>query len=146
MPKLDLEQIKKILPHRYPMLMIDNVLKYNNTSISGTKTISPDEFFLKGHFPNNPIFPGTFFVEAMSQLSNILMYFDLKKENRKNVTFLFMTIENAKFRAQAHPGDILYIEAIKKNTIGNAYKFSGTVKINNKIVAEAVFSSLILNE
>lgn len=146
MPSLDLEKIKTILPHRYPMLMVDAVLDYTSDKISGIKEISSDEFFLKGHFPNNPIFPGTFFVEAMSQLSNILMYFDLKEKKYHNMIFLFMTIESAKFREQARPGDTLYIEAIKKHSIGNTYKFEGMIRINNRIVAEAVFSSTAVSK
>ncbi len=108
MPLLDIQEIRDILPHRYPMLLVDSILELEEERIVGIKNVTVNEPFFVGHFPEYPVMPGVLVVEAMAQVAGVLVLKSLP--DRKNKLVLLATIEEAKFRGQVRPGDQLRIE------------------------------------
>jgi len=104
---LDINQIKAILPHRYPMLLLDKVLELDENSAVGIKNVSANEYFFEGHFPGNPIMPGVLIVESLAQLGAVITL--SRKENEGKIA-VFTKISNFKFRRQVKPGDTLRLE------------------------------------
>ena len=104
---LDINQIKEILPHRYPMLLLDKVLELDENRAVGIKNVSANEHFFEGHFPGNPIMPGVLIVEALAQLGAVITL--SRKENRGKIA-VFTKINMFKFRKQVKPGDTLRLE------------------------------------
>jgi len=130
----NVEDIKKILPHRPPFLFVDQITELGETRIVGTRFISPDEYFFPGHFPGKPIMPGVLILEAMAQVAGILMLH--KVENREKIAF-FVAIDNVKFRKTVLPGDLLRMEisVIKlKTKIGQVH---ANGYVGDQLVAEA---------
>ena len=108
MPLLDIQEIRDILPHRYPMLLVDPILELEEERIVGIKNVTVNEPFFVGHFPEFPVMPGVLVVEAMAQVAGVLVLKSLP--DRKNKLVLLATIEEAKFRGKVRPGDQLRIE------------------------------------
>jgi len=140
---LDIKQILKILPHRYPFLLVDRILDYNldQGMIIGQKNLTFNEPFFQGHFPNAPIMPGVLILEALAQVGSII--FHLKGHDKLAV---FLTINNAKFRNPVRPGDILTlkIENIRMNS--KAGRMDGFALLNDKIAAEAGIGFALVDE
>ena len=140
---LDIKQILKILPHRYPFLLVDRILDYNldQGMIIGQKNLTFNEPFFQGHFPNAPIMPGVLILEALAQVGSII--FHLKGHDKLAV---FLTINNAKFRNPVRPGDILTlkIENIRMNS--KAGRMDGFALVNYKIAAEAEIGFALVDE
>lgn len=127
--------ILKILPHRYPFLMIDRVLEWKKSeSIKTLKNVSIDEYFFTGHFPDNPIMPGVLIVEALAQSAGILMFLSFAEKDKNYLAYL-TGIDNMKFKKQVLPGDTLILEVKLKQSLKNIFKFDGVAKVNNDIVA-----------
>ncbi|MCK5169748.1 MAG: 3-hydroxyacyl-ACP dehydratase FabZ, partial [Bacteroidales bacterium] len=101
----DINQIKKLLPHRYPFLLIDKVIELNENSVVGIKNVTMNENFFLGHFPNEPIMPGVLQIEAMAQAGGILAL--SKVEDPKNYQTLFLKIDKVKFKRKVIPGDTI---------------------------------------
>ena len=139
---LNKDQIKEIIPHRYPFLFLDSI-KIIEKGISGIGYVnfSEDVDFFKGHFPGNPIVPGVIIVEALAQAAGIVAGLKYIKEKR---TVLFMSISSAKFRKSVKPNENLSLHIQKMNQVKNAYKFFGLAKIDTKIVTESVFTAMII--
>ena len=108
MPLLDIQEIRDILPHRYPMLLVDAILELEEERIVGIKNVTVNEPFFVGHFPEFPVMPGVLVVEAMAQVAGVLVLKSVP--DRKNKLVLLASIEQAKFRRQVRPGDQLRIE------------------------------------
>ena len=142
--ELTLKDIKKLIPHREPMLLIDKVkiVKHFESAI-GEKKIKNNEHFFKGHFPNKPIMPGVFIIEALAQTASVLVMHSLKMTSDNKLVY-FMSLENAKFRKPVMPNSKLYLYAKKKQHRGLVWKFSGEAKVNNIKVAEAIYSAMIV--
>ena len=141
---LDLNEIKKLIPHRKPMLMVDSVESIVPfESATGLKNIKKKDFFFKGHFPNKPIMPGVLIVEALAQTASILVMHSLKRTYKNKLVF-FMSIENAKFRKPVFPNSILHLNVKKKQHRELVWKFSGEAKVGNQKVADAIFSAMII--
>ena len=139
---LNIEEIKKLIPHREPFLFIDTC----NIKIPGeygvsSKIFKENEYFFKGHFPNNPIVPGVIIVEAMAQTAGIVVSYNLKDYDEKSV--LFMSVSKAKFRKPILPNDKILFEVRFLNKVKNVYKFSGLALKNDTKVSESEFSAMI---
>lgn len=135
MPILDVNAICEILPHRYPMLLVDRIVELEPDRIVGIKNVTANEPFFMGHFPQYPVMPGVLIVESMAQVAGVLILKDIP--GSKNRPVLLVSIKEAKFRKPVVPGDTLRIEmnVLKRRT--NAALMSGTAKVGDVVVAEA---------
>ncbi|MBL4665758.1 MAG: 3-hydroxyacyl-ACP dehydratase FabZ [Sneathiella sp.] len=140
---VDIIQILEMLPHRYPLLLVDRVKDIVlDTSATGIKNVTMNEPQFQGHFPGRPIMPGVMIVEAMAQTAAVLVIKTLNSVGtQKNV--LFMSIDNARFRRPVVPGDVMEIKVTKKQQRGPVWKFRGIVEVEGKKVAEADFAAMI---
>jgi 3-hydroxyacyl-[acyl-carrier-protein] dehydratase len=111
-------------------------------SAVGIKNVTANEWFFQGHFPDNPIMPGVLIIEALAQAAGTLVSLSLGKSSEKTEVF-FMSIDHARFRRPVVPGDTLHLHVKKDQSRGNVWKFSGTAKVNDAIVAEAIFTAMI---
>jgi 3-hydroxyacyl-[acyl-carrier-protein] dehydratase len=138
---IDVNEIKNILPHRYPFLLVDRVVELEKSkSAVGIKNVSANEQFFEGHFPGNPIMPGVLIVEALAQTAGILANMSAEKKYK---AVYFMSIEKAKFRKPVVPGDQLRLEVQLVKERNTVQKFSGVAKVEDKVVAEAEFTAMM---
>jgi UDP-3-O-[3-hydroxymyristoyl] N-acetylglucosamine deacetylase/3-hydroxyacyl-[acyl-carrier-protein] dehydratase len=131
---LDVVGIQKILPHRYPFLMVDHVTKIDGTKITGVKNVSVNEPFFEGHFPGHPIMPGVLQLEAIAQVAGILT---LRQAENMGKLAYFMAAENVKWRKPVRPGDTLIIEVELTKSRGKVGKAKGACYVNGEVVSEA---------
>jgi 3-hydroxyacyl-[acyl-carrier-protein] dehydratase len=149
---VDIKGIMTAIPHRYPFLLIDRmvdvILGESATGIKNVsvneKNVSVNEPFFAGHFPNHPVMPGVLIIECMAQTSATLVVTTLGPEAQGKVVY-FMSIDGAKFRRPVMPGDQMRVEVTKKQRRGPVWKFQGVAKVNGAIVAEAVYSAMIMD-
>jgi len=141
---IDILGIQKLLPHRYPILLVDRILDYERGNwIRGIKNISMGEQVFQGHFPKQPVFPGVLIVEAMAQTAGCLVTLDIPNPEEK--IMYFMSIDGVKFRKPVVPGDQLVME-IKILTIKrNIAKMRGEAFVDGNKVAEAEFMSMVVD-
>ena len=141
---IEIDEIMEMIPHRYPFLFIDKVTEIvPDCTAIGIKNVSMNEPFFQGHFPRHPIMPGVLIIEAMAQTSAILVIETTGK--RAGAVVYFMTIEQARFRQPVFPGDRLELYVEKKRNRGNVWKFSGKAMVEGKLMAEAVYSAMIVD-
>jgi 3-hydroxyacyl-[acyl-carrier-protein] dehydratase len=137
---LNNNEIRKLLPHRYPFLLVDRILDIDpKVKATGLKNVTCNEPFFQGHFPDNPIMPGVLIVEAMAQVSGILAF----KSGAEGDAVYFMSIEKAKFRKPVVPGDQLRFEISILQQRNKVWKFSGQAFVDDKVVAEAEFTAMV---
>ena len=144
---LDIETIKKYLPHRYPFILIDKITELTSkTSITAVKNVSVNEPFFQGHFPGRSIFPGVLIVEAMAQASGILAYDILEVVNPEDekALFFFAGIDSVRFKRMVVPGDQMILKIDFNKRRRNLWKFSGVAMVNGDIACQAEF--LIVEE
>lgn len=134
-PVLDIKQVMKILPHRYPFLLVDKIvhLDLDNDEVVGVKCLTMNELFFQGHFPGAPIMPGVLIIEALAQAGGVLIH----QKGYHNKTALLLKVENAKFRSPVLPGDVLYLHVKSNHLSGRGGKVSAKAMVNNKVAAEA---------
>ena len=139
---LQKEEIKQLIPHRDPSLFVDSckVIKPGEHGISD-RLFTKDEYFFKGHFPNQPIVPGVIIVEAMAQTAGIVVSYKLKEFKEKSV--LFMSVNKAKFRKPIRPDEKVSFEVKFVNSVRDVYKFEGACYKGDIKVCEAEFSAMI---
>jgi 3-hydroxyacyl-[acyl-carrier-protein] dehydratase len=134
---LDSNEIMRILPHRFPFLMVDRILEVEpGKRIVGIKNVTINEPFFQGHFPGHPVMPGVLIIEAMAQVAGILAYLSSDEEIRKRVTY-FMAIDNARFRKPVVPGDQLRLEMETTMNRRGIWGFNGKAYVQEKLVADA---------
>jgi beta-hydroxyacyl-ACP dehydratase FabZ len=134
MAQLDIVEIQKILPHRYPFLLVDKIEKLEEMCIVGIKNVTMNEPFFQGHFPGFPVMPGVLIIEAMAQVAGVLAL--SRMEGQQQVVYLAM-IEQAKFRKPVVPGDQLRLEMRVDKLKSTVAKMSGEATVDGSVVAEA---------
>src|SRR5581483_534847 len=135
MTLMDVHEISEILPHRYPMLMVDRIVEITEDSIVGLKNVTVNEPHFTGHFPGFPVMPGVLIIEAMAQVAGVLIG-KLAPHTRGKLMFL-ASVEDAKFRKPVVPGDQLRIEMKKVRLKHTVAKLQGTATVDGQVVAEA---------
>jgi 3-hydroxyacyl-[acyl-carrier-protein] dehydratase len=137
---LNINEIMKHLPHRYPFLLVDRIVEAEpGVSIVGLKNATINEPFFQGHFPGQPIMPGVLIIEAMAQVAGVLAYVS----GIEGRSVYFMSIDKAKFRRPVVPGDQVMMEVKIIHRRGNVWKFSGQAIVDGKIVSEAEFMAMV---
>ncbi len=141
---IDLQGIMDLLPHRYPILLVDRILDYEPGQwIRGLRNISYSEQVFQGHFPARPVFPGVYILEAMAQTGGCLLLQEIEDRARKVI--YFMGIDGAKFRKPVLPGDQLVMEVKVLNLKGRICKMRGEAFVDGQKVAEAEFMSMLMD-
>lgn len=135
--KLSLEQIKEIIPHRDPFLLLDEIIELDTFKAIGIKHVTPDEFYFKGHFPGKPVVPGVILVESLAQVGAVII---LSHDKYKGKIAYFTGIKNAKFRKSVLPGDTVYLHC-EVTRIKGAFGFGkAEAYVNDELVCEAEVS------
>ena len=141
----DIEHIQRLLPHRYPFLLVDRVCDIDGyKSARGIKNVTMNEPHFQGHFPGKPIMPGVTIVEAMAQTAGVMVGTALELADR-NMLIYFMSIERCKFRRMVVPGDVLEmkITTLRGKPGGKVWKFAGRATVEGDLAAEAEFSAMM---
>ena len=143
---IEIDDVMRMIPHRYPFLMIDKVVDVKSgQSATGIKAVTVAEPHFHGHFPSRPIMPGVLIIEAMAQTAAVLVIHSLGGESEGRLVY-FMSIDSARFRRPVVPGDMLSIHVSKQHRRGTVWKFSGEAKVDGQVVAEATFAAMIVDE
>tara|TARA_B100000963_G_scaffold338145_1_gene334765 strand:+ start:665 stop:1132 length:468 start_codon:yes stop_codon:yes gene_type:complete len=141
----DIQLIQKIIPHRYPFLLVDKVIEIDNLkSAIGIKNVTFNEPYFQGHFPNIPVMPGITIIEALAQTAAVMVGVSLDLAD-KNLLIYFMGIDKCKFRRKVVPGDTLELKVnVLRGTLGSkVWKFSGAASVAGVIAAEAEFTAMM---
>ena len=141
---IDIQGIMELLPHRYPILLVDRILDYEKGQwIKGIKNISMGEHVFQGHFPKQPVFPGVLIVEAMAQTGGCLIMQDIPNRDKKVI--YFMAIDGVKFRKPVVPGDQLEMVATVISNKGKICKLRGEAFVDGQKAAEAEFMCMLVD-
>ena len=142
---LDVETIMRLIPHRYPFLLIErltDIVPFERAT--GVKNVSINEPHFQGHFPNKPVMPGVLIVEAMAQTAGALVVHSLGPDAEGRLVY-FMSIDDARFRRPVTPGDRLHIHVVKERNRGNVWRFKGEAKVDGFLVAEAIVTAMLMD-
>jgi 3-hydroxyacyl-[acyl-carrier-protein] dehydratase len=144
---MNVEEIQKYLPHRYPFLLVDFVSSVTESQIVAVKNVTINEPHFVGHFPAKPVMPGVLIVEALAQAAGVLMGKILEKETEilpnNDALMYFMSMDGVKFRNMVIPGDQLVLEVTLTQQRGKIAKFKGVAKVQEKVVTEASFMAML---
>ncbi len=147
---IDVVEIQKIIPHRFPFLLIDRVINLESgKSIDAYKNVSISENIFQGHFPGHPIYPGVMIVEGLAQAGGILAFKSLSEEEQKdtsNKVVYFMSIDKCKFRAPVTPGDRLEYKVSVIKHRGTIWVLKGEAYVDGKLVTEAELKAMIVDK
>jgi 3-hydroxyacyl-[acyl-carrier-protein] dehydratase len=141
----DIHLIQRLIPHRYPFLLVDKVLEINGySSALGIKNVTMNEPHFQGHFPGKPIMPGVTIIEAMAQTAAVMVGTALGMEDR-NMLVYFMSIDKCKFRRMVVPGDVLEmrLETKRGKPGGKIWKFSGVATVEGELASEVEFTAMM---
>ncbi len=141
----DIQLIQRILPHRYPFLLVDRVIEIDGTaSALGIKNVSMNEPHFQGHFPGVPIMPGVTIVEAMAQTSAVMVGVALDLADKEMLIY-FMSIDNCKFRRKVVPGDqlLMRLTTLRGKAGGKVWKFRGVAEVEGELACEAEFTAMM---
>ena len=138
MPTLDIQEIKQLLPHRYPFLMVDKVLSYEKyKTITAIKNITMNEPCFMGHFPDKPIFPGVLIIEALAQTAALLGCISLDEKPDEGTLYYLVGVDNVRFKKPVGPGEQLLLNVVFDKVRKNIWKFNATATVNGEFVASA---------
>ncbi len=138
--------IMKMIPHRYPFLMIDRVQDIiANQQAVGIKNVTIGDYFFQGHFPSRPVMPGVLIIEAMAQTAAVLVVHTLGSTNEGKLVY-FMSVDEAKFRKPVFPGSELHLQVTKLQNRRNVWKFRGNAYVDGQLTAEATFAAMIMDD
>jgi 3-hydroxyacyl-[acyl-carrier-protein] dehydratase len=141
---IDITEILKRIPHRYPMLLVDRAEDYRpHQSIVGIKGVTVNEPFFVGHFPSYPVMPGVLIVEAIAQTGAVLMSKSLDADV-SGKTILFISLDNCRFRSPVRPGDLLRMPVEVLRARGDVFKFRGKAMVGEKVAAEVEFAAMVV--
>ena len=141
----DIVEIMAMIPHRYPMLLVDKVIDLQiDKSAVGIKNVTINEPQFQGHFPTAPIMPGVMIVESMAQTAAVLVVGTLGPDARGKHVY-FMSIDDCRFRRPVRPGDVMHIRIEKERSRGAVWRFAGKVLVDGALAAEARFSAMIVD-
>jgi 3-hydroxyacyl-[acyl-carrier-protein] dehydratase len=144
---IDSNRIMKMIPHRYPILLVDRVLEVQpGENIIALKNVTMNEPHFQGHFPGFPVMPGVLIIEAMAQTSALMVVEMMTEEEAARKLVYFMSIEEAKFRKPVVPGDALHLHVKKLQSRGNVWKFTGEARVDGALCAEATFAAMIADK
>ncbi len=139
---MDINQIMSIIPHRYPFLLVDRIKEIIlGESIIGIKNVTANEPQFTGHFPSRPVMPGVLIIEALAQLSAVLVARSMASTEDKEV--FFMSIDESKFRKVVEPGDCLVMYSSIIQNRGSVWKFKARAETDGKIASEAIFTAMV---
>lgn len=146
MSELDAAMIERLLPHRYPMLLVDRVLEWEAAKfIRAIKNVTVNEPFFHGHFPGNPVMPGVLVIESMAQVAGLLtMLSDVARQDGSQLV-LFAGIDGARFKRQVVPGDTLLLEAELERAVRGIGRFRTRASVGGQLVCEATLLAAIRN-
>jgi 3-hydroxyacyl-[acyl-carrier-protein] dehydratase len=143
--EIGLKGIKQMIPHREPFLMVDKVVNVvRGVSATGIKLVAPDEYYFKGHFPRWPVMPGVLIIEAMAQTAAVMVVDAIGDLARGKLVY-FTSIDNARFRRPVMPGNTLHIHVERKASRGMVWKFHSRAMVEEKLVAEATYGAMIMD-
>lgn len=138
--KLDINEILKRIPHRYPILLVDRVLELKKgVSIKALKNISINEHYFSGHFPKRPVMPGVLMLEALAQAAAILGFETLDLDTYENSLFYFAGIDGARFKRPVEPGDQLMLDVTLERMKAGVFKFKARASVDGELAVEADF-------
>ncbi|MBB5019557.1 3-hydroxyacyl-[acyl-carrier-protein] dehydratase [Chitinivorax tropicus] len=138
MSSMDINQIMKALPHRYPFLLVDRVLECEpGKKVIALKNVTINEPFFTGHFPELPVMPGVLIIEAMAQAAGLLAYQTVGEERQRNTIYYFAGIDNARFKVPVSAGDQLIFEVELVRQARGIWKFTAKAKVGDQLAAEA---------
>ena len=142
---INIDQIKKLIPHRAPFLLIDRVEHVVlDSEATGIKMVSANEPYFTGHFPDFPVMPGVLIVEALAQTASVMVAATTPDLTAGKLVF-FTTVEKARFRQPVRPGDVVKLHVVKRTNKGPLWKFAGEALVDGKLVAEADFGAMIVD-
>ncbi len=143
---VDIGRIMEMIPHRYPMLLVDRVVEIAaGESAVGIKNVTINEPQFQGHFPQRAMMPGVLIVEAMAQTAGILVVHSMGGEAEGKLVY-FMSIDKCRFRRPVGPGDVMRINVVKERARGNVWRFKGEVFVDGKLCSEAKFAAMLVEE
>jgi 3-hydroxyacyl-[acyl-carrier-protein] dehydratase len=143
---LDIVRIMQMIPHRFPMLLVDKVVDIvPGERAVGIKNVTFNEPQFQGHFPRRPVMPGVMIIEAMAQTAGVLVVHSLGKEAEGKLVY-FLTIDGARFRKPVVPGDVMRIHVLKDRNRGSVWRFKCEAKVDGKVAAEALVSAMIVDD
>ncbi len=140
MTTMDIERILHLLPHRFPMLLVDRVLDCKPfESLTAIKNVTINEPFFQGHFPRRPVMPGVLLLEALAQATGLLAFHSLGQSADEGTLYLLVGVDKARFKAPVRPGDQILMDVHVVRQIRGIYRFAATARVDGKVVATAEF-------
>ncbi len=137
MPSLSINEIREMLPHRYPMLMVDRVIDYSDDWLLATKAVTVNEPVFQGHFPNHPIFPGVLILESMVQASAIMASLGLGAKADDSRLYLFAGVDKVRFKRPVLPGSLIEIETRTLRKVKRLWKTAASATVEDQLVCSA---------
>jgi 3-hydroxyacyl-[acyl-carrier-protein] dehydratase len=143
---VDAAQIMQYLPHRYPMLLVDRIVDFQEAKrIVGIKNVTINEPYFTGHFPRQPVMPGVLIIESMAQTAAVLVVETLGEDAAGKLVY-FMSVDEARFRRPVVPGDSMHVHVSKIRHRGSVWKFKGEARVDDVVVAEATYAAMIRDD